>query len=91
MPMFFAPHEKICRNLSKVVLKLFDDFQSFRRGPCTGIISSGASGDSLHGGASFRVEKAHFAAWKKGPENSKNEVKLRPPLCRPLKHSMIIP
>ena len=26
---------------------------------------------------------------KKGPENRINEVKLRPPLCRPLKHSMI--
>ena len=33
------------------------------------LISSGASGGSLHGGASFEVEKAHFAAWKnKGPE-----------------------
>ena len=34
--------------------------------------SSGASGGCLHGGASFKVEKAHFAAQKKGPENSKN-------------------
>ena len=25
---------------------------------------------------------------KRGPENRKNEVKLRPPLCPPLKHSM---
>ena len=51
--------------------------------------SSSASGGSLQGGASFKVEKAHFAAWKKmGPENRKDEVKLRPPLCRPLKHSM---
>ena len=25
---------------------------------------------------------------KKGPENRKNEVNLRPPLCRPLKHSI---
>ena len=24
--------------------------------------SSGASGDSLHGGASFKIEKAHYAA-----------------------------
>ena len=50
--------------------------------------SSGASGGSFQGGASLKVEKAHFAAWKKGPENRKHEVKLRPPLCRPLKHSM---
>ena len=28
--------------------------------------SSGASGGSLQGGASFKVEKAHFAARKKG-------------------------
>ena len=27
--------------------------------------SSGASGGSLHGGASFKVEKAHFAACKR--------------------------
>ena len=31
------------------------------------------------GGASFKVENAHFAARKKGRENRKNEVKLRPP------------
>ena len=52
------------------------------------VFSSGASGGSLHGGAIFKVEKTHFSAWKRGPENRKNEVKLRPPLCRPLKHSM---
>ena len=40
-----------------------------------------ASGFSLHRGASFKLEKAHFAARKKGPENRKNKVKLRPPLC----------
>ena len=46
--------------------------------------SSGASGGSLHGGASFKEEKGHFAAWKKGPESRKNEVELRPPpLCCP--------
>ena len=47
---------------------------------------SSASGDSLHGGASLQVDpkNAHFAAWKKGPENRKHEVKLRPPLCSPL-------
>ena len=50
--------------------------------------SSGASGGSLHGGASFKVEMAHFATWKKGPENCKNEVELRPPLRLPLRHSM---
>ena len=33
--------------------------------------SRGVSGGSLHGGASFKVEKGHFAAWKKGPENRK--------------------
>ena len=33
------------------------------------INSSGASGGSLHGGASFEVEKARFAAREKGPEN----------------------
>ena len=45
--------------------------------------SSGASGGCLHGGASFKVEEAHFTAGKKGPENRRNEVKLRPPLCHP--------
>ena len=48
----------------------------------------GASGGCLHGGASLMGEKSHFAAWKKGPENRKNEVELRPPLCHPLKHFM---
>ena len=38
--------------------------------------SSGASVGSLYGCASFKVEKAHFAAWEKGLENRKNEVKL---------------
>ena len=52
-------------------------------------MSSGASEGCLHGGASFTVEKAYFAARKNGPESRKNEVKLRPPQCRPLKHSMI--
>ena len=39
----------------------------------------------------LRSKKAHFAACKKGPENRQNEVKLRPPPCRPLKHSMSKP
>ena len=39
--------------------------------------SSGASGGCLPGCASFKLEKAHFAARKKGLENRKNEVKLR--------------
>ena len=34
--------------------------------------SSGASRGPLHGGASLKLGKAHFAAWKKGPENRKN-------------------
>ena len=29
------------------------------------VIIQGASGGSLHGGVSFKVERAHFAAWKK--------------------------
>ena len=41
-------------------------------------LSSGASGGCLHWGASSKVEKAHFAARKKGPENCNNEVKLPP-------------
>ena len=44
-------------------------------------------GVAFRGGASFKVEKAHFAARQKGLESRKNEVKLRPPLCQPLKHS----
>ena len=52
-------------------------------------LSSGASGVSLHGGVKFKVEEAHFGCIKKAPgEPHKNEVKLRPPLCRTLKHSM---
>ena len=54
------------------------------------LLPSGAPGGCLHGGASFKVEKPHFAARKKDPENRKNEVKLRTPLCRPLKHSMML-
>ena len=53
-------------------------------------LSSSASRGALHGGK-FKVEKAHFAARQKSPENRKNELKLRPPLCRPLKHSMRLP
>ena len=53
-------------------------------------ILRGASGGCLQGGASFEVEKAHSTARKKGPGTRKNEVNLRPPLCRPLKHSMKI-
>ena len=34
-------------------------------------------------GCKFKVEKAQFAAWKKGPENRKIEVKLRPPSVPP--------
>ena len=34
------------------------------------------------------MEKADFAARQKGPESRKNELKLRPPLCHPLKHSI---
>ena len=56
----------------------FSDFQDLVRVPHK---SSSASGSSLHGGASFKVEKANFAAWKKGPESCKNEVRLPPPLC----------
>ena len=41
--------------------------------------------DSVITIARFRPSKA---AWKKGPENRKNEAKLCPTLCRPLKHSM---
>ena len=36
----------------------------------------------------YKVETAHFAAQRRGPENRKYEVKLRPLLCRPLKRSM---
>ena len=39
----------------------------------TGLLS-GASGGCLQGDASFKVEKAHFTARKKGPENRRNEV-----------------
>ena len=53
--------------------------------------SSDASGGCLQGRANFKVEKAHFAARTKGPESRKNEVKLRPPLCHPLRHSMNFP
>ena len=42
------------------------------------IKSGGASGDSLHGGASLKVEKAPFAK-KTGLENRKNKVKFPPP------------
>ena len=38
---------------------------------------------SLHRGASFKVEKAPFAARKKHQENRKNEVKLPPPSVLP--------
>ena len=59
-------------------------WRDFSRG-----VSGVAFRGCLQGGASFEVEKAHFTAQKKGPENRKHEVNLRPPLCRPLKHSMI--
>ena len=31
----------------------------------------------------YTLEKAHFAAWKRGPENRKNKVKLPPPSVPP--------
>ena len=48
------------------------------------LIEAVPQGVPFMGVASFKEEKAHFAAKKKGPENRKNEVKLPPPL----KHSM---
>ena len=59
--------------------------------PTKALKPSGASGGWFHAGTCFKVEKAHFAARRKGPESRKNEIKLRPPLCPPLiqKHSMI--
>ena len=42
--------------------------------------SSGPSGGSLYGGASFKIEKL-ISLHEKGPENLKNEV--NPALCRP--------
>ena len=45
----------------------------------SGQISSGASRVSLHGGASPKANKAHCARLRKGPENHKHEVRLRPP------------
>ena len=45
-------------------------------------LSSGASGGSLHGDASFKVEKAHLAAEKRGPEN-RNMKKFAPPSVPP--------
>ena len=46
---------------------------------------------AFHGGPSFKVEKAHFVAGKKGSgEPQKRTAKTSaPPLCRPLKHLMI--
>ena len=39
--------------------------------------SSGASGGCLHGGASFKVEKAHSPAWKKSGVAPANQTKER--------------
>ena len=46
-------------------------------------------GVPLTGVQGLRSKRLILLHEKKGPENCKNEVKLRPPLCRPLKHSMI--
>ena len=40
-------------------------------------------------GCKFKLEKAHFAARKKSPENRENEVRLRTPSVPPVKHSMM--
>ena len=53
------------------------------------VYSSGASGGCLHWGASFMVEKAHFAARREGSGEKKQQSKIAPPLCRPQKHCMI--
>ena len=51
----------------------FRQIQDKRRSPLN---SRCASGRSLHAGASFKVDTPHSAAWNKGPENRKNELKL---------------
>ena len=45
-------------------------------------------GVAFRGGQVLREKRFVSLHEKKGPENRKNEVKLRPPLCRPLKHSI---
>ena len=45
---------------------------------------AGPSRGSLHRAASLKVEKAHFAASKKGLENRKGEANLPPPRRHPL-------
>ena len=65
---------------------------------CLSILSSGASGGCLHGGASFKVEKAHFAVRKtfKGPGEPQKWSEIVPPSVpppearRPLKPAMIL-
>ena len=42
---------------------------------------SAASGSSLHGGVSFKVEKAHFAAWKRVRRTAQMNQNCPPPLC----------
>ena len=49
-------------------------------------MSSGASGGSLHGGASLKVEKAHLPYEKRVRRTA--GMKLRPPLCCPRKNSL---
>ena len=40
-----------------------------------------ASEGSLHWDASLKVDKAHFAAWKKGSREPRKRSKIAPPLC----------
>ena len=55
------------------------------RGPEFQAVLQGVSFTGMQVLRSQRLISLHE---KKGPESPENEVKLNPPLCRPLKHSM---
>ena len=56
-------HDQSCTNYRiQRVLEVASFFGKFFNGVGVDGVSSGASGGSIHRGASFKVEKAHFAA-----------------------------
>ena len=52
--------------------------------------NKGATRGSLMGVQVMRGKRLISLYDKRGPESRRNEVKLRPPLCRPLKQSMVL-
>ena len=85
MRALWSDRQNCSHNVSQELKRIsrFSDLKVLNKMPFKTRLSSGASGGSLQGGASFKVKKAHFAARKKGPENRKQLSKIAAPSVPP--------